>query len=70
MKVILDIEGMSCEHCSARVEKSLRACGGVESVRVDLEGKCAEVVGAALDEAALKEAVESTGYDVTQVRAQ
>ena len=36
------IEGMSCGHCSARVEKALNALEGV-SAKVDLENKCAEI---------------------------
>jgi copper chaperone CopZ len=38
MKKIL-IEGIQCPHCSAAVEKALRAVAGVQKVTVDLASK-------------------------------
>jgi copper chaperone CopZ len=36
----IGVLGMSCGHCAARVEKAILAVGlGVESVKVELEGK-------------------------------
>ena len=61
------IEGMSCGHCSARVEKALNALEGV-SAKVDLENKCAEItVTGNVDDAALTKAVTDAGYDVISV---
>ena len=39
------INGMSCSHCQARVEKGLSELDGVTSVRVDLPSGTATVVG-------------------------
>ncbi|MDD2612451.1 MAG: cation transporter, partial [Bacteroidales bacterium] len=64
---ILNIEGMSCAHCSARVEKALNALDGVEA-KVSLEEKTAQVklTGEVRDET-LKKAVEEAGYEVTGI---
>ena len=42
------INGMSCSHCQARVEKGLSELDGVTSVRVDLPTGTATVVGGKL----------------------
>ena len=42
MKKTIYIEGMSCSHCSARVEKALNKINGVNA-KVNLENKLAEV---------------------------
>jgi len=60
---VLKVEGMTCMHCKMRVEKALRAVGGVEAVQVDLVKKEAVVTGAA-DRASLEKAVEDAGYKV------
>lgn len=65
MKKIIEIEGMSCAHCSARVEAALNALPG-ETAKVDLAKKRAEVSGPATDEE-LKAAVEKAGYQVTGI---
>ena len=36
------VDGMTCPHCSARVEKALNAIDGVEA-HVDLESKTASI---------------------------
>lgn len=35
----LNVEGMSCDHCTTAVKNSLTALDGVENVRVDLSAK-------------------------------
>lgn len=68
VKYQLDIEGMMCGHCTARVEKALRAVEGVSEVIVDLERKTATVTA---DERvvpdSLRQAVEAQDYTVTRV---
>ena len=59
--VVLNVEGMMCEHCSARVEKALSAVPGVTKVKVDLAAKTATVFGSAEKEA-LVAAVTDAGY--------
>jgi copper chaperone len=42
-KVVLNIGGMSCNHCKMAVEKALRSLDGVENASVDLAGSTATV---------------------------
>lgn len=64
-ETIIKIEGMSCGHCKAAVEKALKAVAGVEIAVVDLEKKQAVVTGNAAMEA-MREAVEDAGYEVVE----
>jgi len=66
-KKFLKVEGMSCGHCSARVEKALNAIDGVEA-KVNLEGKSAEVtLSKEVSDETLTWAVEEAGYKVTEI---
>lgn len=68
MRKTLIIEGMVCGHCAARVERALNALTGVEA-RVNLAKKTAVVESAsALDEEALKKAVQDAGYEVVSIQ--
>ena len=42
--VELAVEGMSCQHCVASVQKALDKLDGVERAQVELEEKKVEVV--------------------------
>lgn len=65
MEKILKIDGMSCGHCSARVEKALSAIDGVTAVTVSLEEKTATLTLATeVSDALLQEAVEDAGFTV------
>lgn len=55
------IEGMSCNHCKAHVEKAIAAVEGVTSVAVDLPGGTADVTGEFAPEKVVA-AVEAAGY--------
>lgn len=69
MKKVINIEGMSCGHCSARVEKALKAMDGVEAV-VNLAQKTATVtLSKEISDEALKTAIEDAGYDVTGIHS-
>ncbi len=62
-EAVLDIEGMTCASCVARVEKKLRRVDGVDAA-VNLATETARVrYPADLDTAALVEAVRAAGYD-------
>jgi len=65
-ETILKVEGMSCGHCVARVEKALESVEGVKDARVDLEKKEAQVDydPQNTDIGKMKEAVEEAGYQV------
>jgi len=62
--VALDIEGMTCASCVARVEKALKKVPGVLSAEVNLATERAEVTlaGRQPDIAPLLQAVEKAGY--------
>ena len=67
MEKKLIVEGMSCSHCSGRVEKALNALEGV-SASVDLDSKTARVtLSAPVEDAVLKKAVEDAGYEVSAI---
>ena len=38
-KVTLNVEGMSCGHCSGMVQKTLEEIDGISNVSVDLDAK-------------------------------
>jgi cation transport ATPase len=59
----LKIEGMSCKHCSGRVEKILKGLPGVEKAVVDLDAGQAEVfIQNELSDQALTQPVTEAGY--------
>lgn len=64
----LTVEGMSCNHCVGRVQKALEALSGVHKVKVDLEGKNAEVSfdSGTLNQQAIEEAITAQGYTVVR----
>ena len=54
---------MHCGHCETAVRNEVSAVPGVESVAVDLDTKRVEVSGEALDDAAIRAAIEEAGYE-------
>ncbi|HWR18208.1 MAG TPA: cation transporter [Clostridia bacterium] len=68
MKKTLVVEGMSCGHCAAHVEKALNAIEGVNA-KVNLNAKTAsvELISDANDDT-LKAAVEDAGYEVVGIK--
>lgn len=68
MKKVIEIEGMQCGHCKARVEKALNAINGVTAA-VDLEKKNAAVESdAEIENAVLEKAVTDAGYEVVSIK--
>ncbi len=72
IKIMLEktmiIKGMSCGHCSARVESALNAIDGVEAT-VNLESNSATVkLSADVSNEVLKNAVDGIGYEVVEVK--
>jgi copper chaperone len=61
--VIYSVPDMSCSHCETAVKREISALPGVDSVVVDLATKRVEVAGTALDDAAIREAIEEAGYE-------
>ncbi|MEL7649631.1 MAG: heavy metal translocating P-type ATPase [Sedimentibacter sp.] len=69
MNKVLKVEGMSCGHCKAAVEKALKAVEGVENAVVDLNAKTAEVtLSKDVSSDVLSKAVTDAGYDVVDVK--
>ncbi|NLJ71021.1 MAG: heavy metal translocating P-type ATPase [Clostridiaceae bacterium] len=67
MKKIIKIEGMSCHHCSGRVEKVLNQIDGV-SATVNLEKKQAEVKSNQdIDNQILIDTITDAGYEVVEI---
>ena len=67
MKKEMKIEGMSCSHCSGRVEKALCALPGVQAT-VNLEAKTAYITLAEpVEDAVLTKAVTDAGYEVVSI---
>jgi copper ion binding protein len=65
--ILLDIQGMSCNHCVMRVQKALSAVPGVEDAQVTLQPGRARVAfdeGAATAQA-LTDAVARAGYSAS-----
>lgn len=67
MKKIVNIEGMSCEHCKAHVEKELNALPGVQA-KVELKKNRAIVKSKEeVSDEALRGAVDEAGYTVVSI---
>lgn len=63
MEKILNVEGMSCNHCTATVKKALEGLDGVKEADVSLEEKNARVeLDKDVADEALVKAVEDAGY--------
>lgn len=65
-QVKLIVDGMTCGHCQAAVEKAVGELAGVTSVQVDLATKEVAVTyhEDQVTVAALKDVIEDIGYDV------
>lgn len=65
----LIVEGMSCGHCKAAVEKALKGIDGVENAVVDLNNKTADVtMNKVISDDILSKVVTDAGYDVVEVK--
>ncbi|RAX55152.1 hypothetical protein CCY99_00180 [Helicobacter sp. 16-1353] len=43
MKELLNIEGMTCNHCVEKIKKFVGECEGVQNININLENKTLEV---------------------------
>jgi Cu2+-exporting ATPase len=65
----MKIEGMMCEHCEARVKKTLEKFAEVDQAVVShTAGTAVITLNAPVDEAALKQAVEDQDYTVISIQ--
>lgn len=62
------IDGMTCEHCKARVESRLNSLDGVLA-KVNLKRKTAVVsMEKDVEDEVIKKAIENAGYEVIDIR--
>ena len=63
-KVIVNVDGMSCNNCAKHVNKALSEISGVKEVDVNLEDKQAEVsYEGNIEEEIFKSAIDEAGYE-------
>ncbi len=62
MKTTINVKGMHCEHCSARVEKALSTLGYTVSVSLETGEVTLEKENVNINE--VKETVEDLGFEV------
>jgi copper chaperone len=67
-QIVLAVQGMTCQHCVAAVEKALRQVPGVQEVVVDLDAGRASVQGESLVPVALVQVIEEEGYTAQPVQ--
>lgn len=66
-KIVLQVEGMSCNHCSGMVHRTLEGIVGISDISVDLEGKKAsfETQDPGLVDQAVQQIIDA-GYKVSR----
>jgi copper chaperone CopZ len=62
-RLVYHVPGMHCAHCESAVIEEVSEVTGAASVDVDLERKLVAVAGEALDDRALRAAIEEAGYE-------
>jgi copper chaperone len=64
--LVLQVEGMSCNHCVNSVENAFRGLNGADAVKVNLEAGTVEVAynEDLVNDQQIKDAIEEQGYDV------
>ena len=65
--VNLDVRGMHCEKCVARVKDALENVEGVTGADVRLDDNAATVEGHGFDSAALVAAIEEVGFEASVI---
>ena len=69
MTKTLNVEGMMCGHCEARVKKALEALDAVdEAVVSHTDGTAVVTLNAEVSDDLLKETVEAQDYKVTSIK--
>lgn len=63
-KIVVSVDGMSCNHCANHVKSALENINGVSSVVVDLDNKNAEIsYEGNIDEKSIENAITEAGYE-------
>ncbi len=67
----ITIEGMSCGHCTGRVQKALEGVAGVKEVTMSLEDKSAVVIlDNDISDEILDNVITEAGYEVTRIKTE
>jgi len=64
--MVLNVEGMTCEHCAKAVREAAQAQEGVQSVHVDLKQGKAYIEGDGVDLSAVAQRIQQAGYQAHQ----
>lgn len=68
IKKVITIEGMMCEHCKAKVEKSLLELEGVSKVKVSLKDKTATIYSSvSIPDKDIIDTISKLDYKVTSI---
>ncbi len=71
VKITAKVEGMMCGMCEAHVNDAIRAAFKVKKVESSHgKGETVIIAPEALDEAAVKQTIEATGYKVLDVKTE
>ena len=57
------VPAIHCAHCAMSIREEVSEVEGVQDVDVDLESKLVTIHGLALDDVALRAAIEEAGYE-------
>lgn len=60
------VGGMTCNHCKANVENSIKSAEGVETVTVDLTTGKVNITGESVDLEKIKSGIENIGYIIIE----
>jgi copper chaperone len=60
----LSVQGMTCGHCEAAVERAVRGVDPAAAVTIDRVAGRVRIDNATADPAALRQAIEDEGYQV------
>lgn len=68
IKKVITIEGMMCEHCKAKVEKSLLELNGITKIKVSLKDKTATIYSSvSIPDEDIIDTINKLDYKVTSI---
>ena len=67
--IVYEVPLIHCSHCVAAIEQAVGEVAGVDDVGVDLQTKTVAVRGSAVDDAAVRTAIDEAGYAITSSMA-
>lgn len=68
-KLIIKIDGMSCEHCAKKVQSALYTLENVKKVKVSLKKKEALlIINESIDYKSIKKAIDDLEYEILDIK--